>query len=317
MANWSKIAAVALIIVLTVTILLYKTIPLYKHGNDVASPRSSSTDLHPIPPRPRRGARGEPDPDGLTKTVVIYAYHCKVNSTREIENLRFLFDHGDMSAVTMILVSNGSDVPNFVPQSIYTLKRENKGYDFEAWYHGLLLARTIRKFDKFVFLNSSCKGPYLPRWFGVSNMHWTECFTRLIDDKTKLVGLTVNNEGHGEPAFYAKHIQSMMWATDMIGIELLLENKILEDNNTRSWDDTIVQKEIGMSTLFIEKGFNIVSLGMSDYINNTHGDIHYNNKWFGDTLNPLETIFYKNNRLSSKYIDYLDLCHQNIMQAGA
>lgn len=53
----------------------------------------------------RRGARGKPDPDGLTKIVVIYAYHCKVNSTREIENLRFLFDHGDMSAVTMILVS--------------------------------------------------------------------------------------------------------------------------------------------------------------------------------------------------------------------
>ena len=104
-----------------------------------------------------------------------------------------------------------------------------------------------------------------------------------------------------------------MWATDVLGIELLLKNKILEDNNTRSFDDTIIEKEIGMSRLFIDESFNIVSLGMSDYVNSTHGDIHQNGRWFENTLNPLETIFYKNNRISSKYIDYLDLCYENIL----
>lgn len=300
-------------IVGVVFIVLIVILLLYKYEKNVFLPCSSSTtnlNLKPI-------QRCQPDPNSLTKIVVIYAYHCKANSTREIENLRFLLNHGNMSAVSMILVSNGSDIPNFVPQSIYTLKRENKGYDFEAWYHGLQLARTIRKFDKFVFLNSSCKGPYLPRWFGVSNMHWTECFTRLIDDKTKLVGLTINNQGvRGKPAIpYATHVQSMMWATDVIGIELLLKNKILEDNNTRSIADTIIEKEIGMSRLFIDESFNIVSLGMSDYVNSTHGDIHHNGRWFENTLNPLETIFYKNNRISSKYIDYLDLCYENMLAA--
>lgn len=265
-------------------------------------------------PPPPITKRCQPDPQKLINTVVIYAYHCRANSTREIENLRFLFNHGNMSAVTMVLVSNGSDIPTFVPRSVYTLKRENKGYDFEAWYHGLQLARTLRDFDKFVFINSSCKGPYLPRWFGVSNMHWTECFTRLISNKTKLVGLTLNNHGFdGKPAFpYAKHIQSMFWVTDDVGIELLLKKKILEENNTRDFAQTIIDKEIGMSRQFIDADFDIVPLGMSDYICDTHGDIHYENSWFGSTLNPLETIFFKNNRISSKYIDYLDLCHTNM-----
>ena len=249
------------------------------------------------------------------KIVVIYAYHCRENSDRERENLRFLLNHGNMSAVTMVLVSNGSDIPPFVPGHVHVSKRENKGYDFEAWYHGLQIAHRIGRFEKFVFINSSCKGPYLPRWFGISQMHWSECFTRMINEKTKLVGLTVNNSGfNGKPEWpHAKHVQSMMWATDRIGIRLLLQKNILEEHNTRSFVDTILEKEIGMSRAFIDQGFEILSLGMSDYISDTHGDIHYNEMWFGSTLNPLETIFFKNNRLSSKYIEYLDLCHEKLL----
>lgn len=253
-------------------------------------------------------------PNLRQKTVVIYAYHCKENSDRERENLRFLLDHGNMNAVTMVLVSNGSDIPHFLPRHVHVLKRENKGYDFEAWYHGLKIAHRIGRFEKFLFINSSCKGPYLPRWFGISQMHWSECFTRMIDEKTKLVGLTVNNSDfNGKPA---KHVQSMMWATDRIGIRLLLRKNILEKENTRSFVDTIAEKEIGMSRTFIDHGFEIISLGMSDYINDTHGDIHYNDSWFGSTLHPFETIFFKNNRLSSKYIEYLDLCHEKMLRSG-
>ena len=104
----------------------------------------------------------------------------------------------------------------------------------------------------------------------------------------------------------------MMWATDCIGIELLLQKNILEENNARTFHETILEKEIGMSRTFIDQGFDILPLGMSDYINDTHQDVHHNDEWFGSTLNPLETMFFKNNRLSSKYIDYLDLCHKNM-----
>ena len=246
----------------------------------------------------------------VQSTVVIYAYHCKPDSTREVENLRFLIDHGNIEAITMVLVSNGSEIPQFVPHHVYKLRRENRGYDFEAWYHGLRLAQSIHPFEKFVFINSSCKGPYLPRWFSTANMHWTECFTRLINAETKLVGLTVNNVGsQGEQA---KHVQSMLWATDGTGIDILLKRKILEEHSDLDFKQMIAHKEIGMSRVFLDANFRIVSLGMSDCVSDRHDDLHYNDKWFGSTLNPFETIFIKNNRLSSKYIDYLDMVHKNM-----
>ena len=124
-------------------------------------------------------------------------------------------------------------------------------------------------------------------------MHWSQLFTRFIDHTTKLVGLTINHEGL-IPGQGNTHVQSMMWCTDLIGVNLLISNRILRPRNDNSYEGTITLLEIGMSQVLI------------DLIDKQHGDYHGNGLYFGETLHPFETVFFKNNRLSSKHIEILE-----------
>ena len=130
-------------------------------------------------------------------------------------------------------------------------------------------------------------------------MHWSQLFTRFIDHTTKLVGLTINHQGN-------THVQSMMWCTDLIGVNQLVSNRILRPRNDNSFEDTITLLEIGMSQVLIKHGYKIMSFGMLDLIDKQHGDYHWNGLYLGETLHPFETVFFKNNRLSSKHIEILE-----------
>ena len=136
-------------------------------------------------------------------------------------------------------------------------------------------------------------------------MHWSQLFTRFIDHTTKLVGLTINHEGL-LPGPGNTHVQSMMWCTDLIGVNLLISNRILRPRNDNSYEGTITLLEIGMSQVLIKHGYKIMSFGMLDLIDKQHGDYHRNGLYFGETLHPFETVFFKNNRLSSKHIEILE-----------
>ena len=92
-------------------------------------------------------------------------------------------------------------------------------------------------------------------------MHWTNCFTGLLDDETKLVGLTLNHTGvRGTPPMgEATHVQGMMWATDKVGVDLLEKTGILTESNDETFKNTIINKEIGMSRKFIDNSYKIKS----------------------------------------------------------
>ena len=57
--------------------------------------------------------------------------------------------------------------------------------------------------------------------------------------------------------------------------------------------------ELGMSRIIMENGYEITSFMQSDnyYKKLEHNDIHFTNKYFGITLNPVEIMFIKNNRI--------------------
>ncbi|GAG21028.1 unnamed protein product, partial [marine sediment metagenome] len=71
----------------------------------------------------------------------------------------------------------------------------------------------------------------------------------------------------------------------------------------------ICNHEIRTSQTIIAAGFKIRALMMSEntheLINDPaklHGDVVYTNGYFGSTINPLETIFIKSNRLDTQCI---------------
>jgi hypothetical protein len=72
--------------------------------------------------------------------------------------------------------------------------------------------------------------------------------------------------------------------------------------------DIIYLKEVGLSQIALNNGWNINCILSKyknlDYLNlntdinstSTDGDPYYPNKYFGNTINPYEVIFFKNNR---------------------
>ena len=141
----------------------------------------------------------------------------------------------------------------------------------------------------------------------------------------QLVGMTANCW----PSF---HVQSMIWATDIIGVSTLLfppEDAIAELKKSPTWDPesetfsdtlpashpginacfhtwhTAVASEIGSSALIKAAGYKL-DVMMSAYHssgdyeetcnNSENGDVLWEKKYYGTNVHPYETIFLKSNR---------------------
>jgi hypothetical protein len=98
---------------------------------------------------------------------------------------------------------------------VLVLPKENDCMDFGGWRYALdRLPWRNGTYGHFVFMNSSVRGPFLPTYMPRS-IHWTTLFTRYITDPSlgpgpvKLVGTTIN-------CYYAPHVQSMLWVTDLV-----------------------------------------------------------------------------------------------------
>ena len=134
----------------------------------------------------------------------------------------------------------------------------------------------------------------------------------LLSNEIKLVGPTINKSNIyiDKNTNVPKHIQSMSFATDIIGLKLLIKNKILDEKNNikvfkNEGKTAFIHKfEVNMSKIIMDNGYNITSFNQSENnkIDLKHNDIHFENKYFGITLNPIEIMFIKNNsnRINNK-----------------
>tara|TARA_B110000208_G_C11653298_1_gene388820 strand:+ start:131 stop:970 length:840 start_codon:yes stop_codon:yes gene_type:complete len=250
----------------------------------------------------------------MHKILITYVYF---ENKRSLKNLKFFISNGvfcnKVAHYNFIIKGEkcSAKIPSYDNITVY--KVNNEGYDFAGYSYSI---NTINKdiFDYFIFLNDSVIGPFIPRY--ISKEEWYIHFVNLISDKTKLVGATINKKSYnGIP----KHVQSMAFATDNIGLQLLIDNNIfnLERNiqvfNKLGKDSFIIEFEVGMSGIIMDNGYKIESFMQTENNNFEigHGDIHYNNKYFGSTLNPIEIMFLKNNRISSKILKNYITWNQN------
>lgn len=84
----------------------------------------------------------------------------------------------------------------------------------------------LSRYTHFVFLDSSMRGPFLPRYMRPRSTSqlikpWTDVFTNRLGSQIKLVGRTVSCE-------IEMHVQAPVWATDRVGLQLLLEHGVLD-----------------------------------------------------------------------------------------
>jgi hypothetical protein len=222
------------------------------------------------------------------KTVVVYTFH-KYN-----ESVEFFVKHGifKSSYVDFIFVCNGT-VKVTVPDYVKYINRENIGHDFGGWSHAIFNESLRDKYDFFILINCSVRGPFIPPWCRINN--WTQIFTKYIDYQTKLVGTSI---GIHE---YIPHIQSMVLVFDKVGLDIGINKKIFEKKPIpMTRDDIIATKEIGFSQKIMKHGYKIRPL-ISSYHNtiitpktNIKTLVHIANmQYFGTNMHPYDAIFIK------------------------
>ncbi|KAG4034388.1 hypothetical protein MFRU_003g03540 [Monilinia fructicola] len=146
------------------------------------------------------------------RPLILYAFS---ESPEARINIQYFIDHGLHDAADFIFILNGeTDIHKVIPHkgNINHVHRPNDCFDLGSYAEILTKADLYKKYRRFIMLNASLRGPFLPSW---SQSCWSSLYLSRITATTKLIGMTANCE----PEF---HIQSMIWATDLVGIKTLL-----------------------------------------------------------------------------------------------
>lgn len=245
------------------------------------------------------------------KTLITFVHFHKDNDSLPKENLDFfiklgLIDSTDHHFNFVINSKTGGDqIPN--KKNISIIKGHNKGYDFGA-YKQSVESVNIEQFDRFVFINDTCRGPFLPTYIPKS-ITWVDMFLKDINEKIKIVGPTWFNTDYEQwvcdslkvPIGQIKHIQSYCFGMDANCLKLLLKNKKFNTEG-KPVLDIIKYHEIGISQFIINQGYDIKPFELSALSNLEHPDINYPNKYSGTTINPLEIMFIKTNRINNNIV---------------
>ncbi len=187
------------------------------------------------------------------KTLVLYVFHDlndRVNAF--IKNAIFLDPDIDF-----LVINNGSKDEPVLPDHVIYLKVDNIGYDFGGWSRGLLYNNLYKEYHTFIFVNSSVSGPYLPSYF---QGKWTDIYLNGLTDLVKLFGSTINT---GSLTKYidveaSSHIQSYIFSMNYETLSFLISRGIFSLTEfSTTLQDAVINKEIRMSRLVIENGWNI------------------------------------------------------------
>ena len=242
--------------------------------------------------------------DPTVRRVCIYAYYEKNNEYKK--NLEFFLTHGVDSSMHYLIVVNGLSTASVPPlPHVRVVFRENTGFDFGGFAHGLSL---ISKDDYyyFFFLNSSVRGPY--GYPGEHVSRWSDQFIALFQQKdVHIVGCTINVYPQPDKPPLS-HVQSYAFVLDRAGLDLVQPHVFSFLTHTMA--ETIFVKEIGMSQHLLRHGWNISCLAKKyqgyDYRTVAYnfnpssetrgGDPCYEGAYFEGTLDAREVVFLKTNR---------------------
>jgi hypothetical protein len=275
----------------------------------------------------------------MSSEVAIVYHYCETGDIAK-ENLEFFLRCGyDKKIDYIIIIAGGSTVNLPVVDNIRYIFVRNSQFDFGGIAYvlnnGIL---QVERYKYFIFVNSSVRGPFLPRYWGpflprYYRGTWAERFVRMIAGDVKLAGSTINilsssslfsdafkqAYGFSEPF---SHVQSMTFVMDQPTLRFLMQHGFFEREIGSTKDDAIVHYEILMSQLILKNGWNISCL-LPEYqridYRKSHNDINptsmqgdpcYRGAYFRRSLHPFETIFVKSNR------NIIDLGLLRLLQAS-
>jgi len=221
-------------------------------------------------------------PSNTGKTLVMYNYY---ESMKAKQNLRFFLDHGvhERSDTDFLLVSQSHvcmDLPS--QRNFGVIFRNNTCFDLGAHKEVVTRYNLDSKYQKFILLNGSVRGPFMPNW---STDCWTDAFTRRLNDTVKLVGPTFNCRDSLDQ--HKPHLQSMILATDRIGLRILLGNFRCFERKI----DAIAEAELTNYPSIVGAGFDVHVFMDQFQLDRT--DVSHCDHGVPRKVHPFEVIFIK------------------------
>ncbi len=185
------------------------------------------------------------------------------------------------------------------------LRRENSGMDFGAYRQAIDFVDKERKgkYKYFVFLNSSLRGPFMPKWTP-SDYHYTDALTQFMaqDKQVKLVSSYITCLHEPEPMPFPV-AESLFFAVDNESLKWLLRDGIFTSQAQKR--DTILQAEYSLLDSVLKRGFRAenlltryrIGLDWSDKKHHLCNDGRHSSRRGalegGISVNPYEVIFVK------------------------
>ena len=187
----------------------------------------------------------------MNKLLVLYVFHIYNDRVKHFIEKCIFYDEN----IDFIIISNNKKNKFEVPDYVKVLSRNNIGYDFGGWSHALLKDNLYENYDKFIFVNSSVIGPFLPSDY---KGKWTDIYINGLQNNVKLFGSTINT--CNDP-LNKSHVQSYIFSMDKTTLKYLINCKIFSVIHiARKFVDAIWKKEVRMSRCIIKNNWNIGSL---------------------------------------------------------
>jgi len=241
------------------------------------------------------------------KTLITFVYFERADKYQlYFDNLNFFQKIGVIPNENYhfnFVIHGQSALKHIVSQhNVSIINGHNKGYDFGG-YKQSIDSICIDEFDYFIFINDTCRGPFIPDYIP-SEITWVDMFLNKINNKVKIVGPTSWTADGSDytrkilksPDKQNKHIQSYCFGVDRIALKILLDNQKF-DSIGKNRDEVVLDHEIGCSQCLIRNGYEIESFQLSKFGNKSHESVNKIGRYFGTTINPLEIMFTKTNRI--------------------
>jgi len=246
----------------------------------------------PLPPLPEHNGR----------TLVTFVFH-----VMDV-NVNFFLNCGIVRHPNVdycIVENTDSEAPSMVehdysPSKFYWMKRPNISQCFGGYSASIRMLSEPYQYR--FFINSTMRGPMLPTW-APKTKHWIEYFTERFSTSVAMVGSSINID----PEI---HVQSMMMGVDQRALRILVENNIFLSEDVHIDKTSLIYKhEVNGTQLVLKQGYNIDCLitafqgrdwqreRVKPYDELVTHDLWTAGAYYGQSLHPYETIFYKTNRV--------------------
>lgn len=219
-------------------------------------------------------------------------------------NLAHFLLFGVTANCDFLIIEQGSSLGlGVIRTNVSSIQTANIGHDFGGIVEALNRKSIPLDRASYFFINSSVRGPFLPRWAG---SQWVAPFLTRLEEGAGFVGVTSyetpnTSVSEGPPS----HTQSSAYALSGDAFRSLVNSGFYVLPDTIDKDHIIRDYEVGMSRLLDSQGFTADALlpqsrpsfpAVSKNTTSRDGDMNYVGGYFGQNPPLLDVMFAKTNR---------------------